>query len=349
MSGPRRILLIHTAFIGDVILALPVLETIRRLEPASFLAFLVIPETAPLLQNHPAVDEIFVYDKRRRGFRELGPLVRRLRDRQFDVALVPHRSLRSAAIARGAQIPARIGFSTSAGKFWLTSTVPYNPAAHEIARDLELLRPLGMTAAGVLPRLYPDSDDVDAVNALLGFPPQDSSARAPMIALAPGSVWATKRWPAEAYAELARELIRESCVPVLVGGEADRDLCTSIASSAPGNTVVNAAGRLTLLQSAELIRRCVLTVSNDSAPMHLAVAMRTPVVALFGATVPRYGFAPQGTQDVVIETPGLSCRPCSIHGGHRCPIRTFDCMVRITPDQVLSSIRRILHGAHSRR
>ena len=102
-----------------------------------------------------------------------------------------------------------------------------------------------------------------------------------------------------------------------------------------------------MLQSAEVIRRCSLLVSNDSAPMHLAIAVETPVVAIFGATIPGFGFAPYGKHDAVIETDGLTCRPCSIHGGNTCPITTFDCMVRISSDVVYDKAVEVIERSRA--
>jgi heptosyltransferase-2 len=129
---------------------------------------------------------------------------------------------------------------------------------------------------------------------------------------------------------------------MLIGGKEDADLCDKIASGAKEKNVFNTAGKLSLLQSAELIRRSRALVSNDSAPMHIAVAVGTPVVAIFGATVPAFGFAPRGISDVVIETNGLKCRPCSIHGGNECPIKTFECMLAIKPEMLLNNVRSFL-------
>ena len=103
----------------------------------------------------------------------------------------------------------------------------------------------------------------------------------------------------------------------------------------------SAAGKLSLLESADLIGRCAVLVTNDSAPLHLGMAMRTPVIALFGPTVPRFGFGPRGKHDEVVEQHGLACRPCSIHGGKSCPIGTFDCMRRITPEIVLNRVQNL--------
>ena len=339
MSAPRRILIFQTAFLGDIVLTLPLAQVLKQECPECSISFVVIPAAASVLEGHPAVHEVIVYDKKKtqRGPAAAYRLSRALRDREFDVALVPHRSLRSALIVAAARIPRRIGFDTSAGRALLTDRVTYRRDAHEIDRDLALLDPLGFhTSSGdILPALHPLPRDREAVDALLhahhervaGF---DAGM---MVALAPGSVWKTKRWPEEKFFTLARSLQEAGLDLALVGGPEDRVLCGRIAGGLR-RVPLNAAGELSPLQSAELIRRCRVLVSNDSAPAHLAMGVGTPVVAMFGATVPAFGFGPRGPLDRVIETMGLSCRPCSIHGGQRCPIETFDCMERITPDTV---------------
>jgi len=346
MTLPRRILVFHTAFIGDIILALPLIQVLKATFPDAAITVVTVPAAAGLLGNHPAISESLVYDKRgrQRGFAGMFDLSRALRERRFDLAFVPHRSLRSALIIRRADIPVRIGFSTSAGRFLFTETVPYDRDAHEIDRNLGLLHPLGMKGGDpVLPSLYPSVEDVATVDRLLADARTGGVVTENLIAVAPGSVWNTKRWPADRFASLVRCLVRDGFSIALVGGQEDRPICDAIAGAAGERGTVNSAGRLTLLQSAELIRRCTVAISNDSAPMHLAVAMRVPVVVIFGATAPQFGFAPRGVLDCVVETNGLSCRPCAIHGGKRCPVGTFDCMMKISPDDVLGRIRTILH------
>jgi len=200
-------------------------------------------------------------------------------------------------------------------------------------------------AKRVKPRLHPAAGDVRVVDALLNdFHAQHGPiGRQPMVALAPGSVWFTKRWPEEHFLAVARALVHDGVQVVLVGGADDAGLCSRIAGECgEGAAVLNAAGRLSVLQSADLLRRCALLVTNDSAPMHLAGAVGTPVFALFGATVPSFGFGPLGPRDRVFELQGLACRPCGIHGGQKCPIGTFVCMRDLKPESVLSSLREFL-------
>jgi heptosyltransferase-2 len=344
MTPPRSILVFHTSFIGDLVLALPLLQTLRRTWPGTRIDIVAIPAAAALLNGHPALTEVISYDKRgtERGIQAASRLARRLRATGYEAALVPHRSLRSAAIVLAAGIPRRIGFTTSAGRMLFTSTVPYRPDHHESARDCDLLAPLGISPVpGELPLLFPSNDDRAAVDRLFaGWPGVQGRI---LVALAPGSVWETKRWPG--YSMLAQMLIDRGFALALIGGTADADLCDSLARALPADRIVNCAGRLTPLQSAEVIRRSAVIVSNDSAPTHLGVAVRTPVVALYGATVPAFGFAPQGAFDTVVQTEGLSCRPCAIHGGKVCPIGTFVCMNAIAPSRVLSAVDDVITRA----
>jgi heptosyltransferase-2 len=345
MTSPRKVLVFHTAFIGDIILMLPLVQVGRKHFPNAHITVVAIPAAGACLMNHPAIDDVILYEKRGRdaGLRGMLFLIRRLRKEKFDLAFVPHRSIRSAVIVWLARIPRRVGFSNSAGSFLFTDIVPYDRETHESNRNLSLLAPVGVQIPRrELPTLYPGQGDVRVVDDLLRKGGHDSRLDSDqLIAMAPGSVWNTKRWPAEHFIALGRMLIREGFTIALVGGENDRSLCREIEQSINGASVLNAAGTLTLLQSAELIRRCKAVVSNDSAPMHIAVAMRTPVVAIYGATVPQFGFAPQGDHDAIVETLGLRCRPCSIHGGETCPIKTFVCMKNISPQNVFEKIESI--------
>jgi len=346
----EHILVIQTAFIGDAVLTLPLIQILKRNYPSAEIDVIVVPRSAELFHNHPAVKRIIEYDKREkdRGVRGFFRLLGRLRERNYDLAVVPHRSFRSASLARLGGIPVRVGFHTSTGRFFFTQSVRYQKEIHEIDRNLSLLQGIGMRFDGrELPNLFPSSKDVSAIDEFL------ASSNVPkgnkIIAIAPGTIWNTKRWLKERFSELSSFFVNLGYVVVLVGGPEDQALCMEIQRQTVGRAVVNTSGRLTLLQSAELLRRCRLLVSNDSAPMHLAVAMRTPVVAIFGATVPAFGFAPYGDRDVVVETTGLACRPCSIHGSEKCPIKTFVCMKDITSERVYHEAVKILEDARPSR
>jgi heptosyltransferase-2 len=260
-----------------------------------------------------------------------------LRRAGYESAFLAQGSLRSAALAYLARIPERIGFTTSAGSWLYTTKVPYRDDLHHAARLLQLSRPNGRepTDEETRPSLAPGATESAAVDALLARAEVRKDER--LIALAPGSVWATKRWPY--YRELAQLLARDGRI-VVVGGPSDTPLAREIIGAVPD--AVDATDALPLLASAELIGRCAVIVTNDSAPLHLASAMETPTVAVFGPTVPDFGFGPLAPARVVVGHESLACRPCDRHGPRRCPLVHFRCMRELTPELVAARARTLL-------
>lgn len=329
MSAPPTspTLVIQTAFLGDVILSTPLLAALaERHGPVDVVT---TPLGAPLLETHPAVRQVFPYDKRRadRGWNGLTTLARRLRQQQYGRAYLPHRSLRSAALALLARIPSRIGYSGS-WSFLYTEARPKPRTGHETDRLLALAK----GASGPYPpKLRPTTDDEQVAAGLID---------GDFVALAPGSIWGSKRWPY--YAELAARLGATTAI-VIVGGADDKGLGDEIVQAVrrSGRPAVNACGKLTLRQSAALIGRAALLVTNDSAPLHLATAMGTPVVALFGPTVTKFGFGPLRAGDVALGVDGLRCRPCSPHGPPACPLGHHRCMRELTVTAVLAAIEEL--------
>jgi heptosyltransferase-2 len=348
VRSPQRILVFQTAFTGDVVLTLPLVQVLHRRYPEALIDMVVVPRAAVVLANHPAIHAVIPFDKKgkQKGMSAAFALARSLRQAAYDLAVIPHRSLRSAAVCRVARIARRIGFSTSTGRLLMTDVVRYRNDVHEVNRNLSLLQPLGIsTEEQELPRLYPSADDTRAVDALLSAHPSVNSAN--MIAVAPGSVWATKRWLPERYGEACERLVEEGFSVALIGGRDDVSLGERIVSRLNGRGIVQAMGKLSVLQSAALLGKCRVAIANDSSPMHLAVAMRTPVVAIFGATVPEFGFAPLGKYDEIVQTHGLACRPCAIHGGETCPISTFVCMKNIKTEDVLTRVHAVLSNVQA--
>jgi heptosyltransferase-2 len=341
----NKILVIQTAFIGDAILTLPLIQALKQNYTKSSIDVLVAPRTAEIFTHHPAISKIIQYDKRGndKGLIGLWGLRTKLSKQNYNLVFVPHRSLRSAFLTWLLKPTISIGFDKSAGRWLFKNIVRYNPSSHEIERNLSLLSPLKLPAAAAgLPRLYPSNQDAQIIDSILSNYELNSYKN--IVALAPGTIWNTKRWPADRFAAVCRHIASDNTAIVLIGGKEDEALCREVMQSAQVKNIFSAAGKLSLLQSAELIRRCKVLISNDSAPMHIAVAVETPVVAIFGATIPGFGFAPRGHRDIVVETNGLQCRPCSIHGGNRCPIKTFECMLAIAPELVVAKVKSFLEN-----
>lgn len=327
---------IQTSFLGDTILTTALLAQLAHRGPVDVVT---TPAAASVLTGHPAVRSVIVYDKRgsHAGLFGLTTLASRLRSAAYDVAYLAQGSLRSAALAFMARIPERIGFATSAGSWLYTTKVPYRDDLHHAARLLMLSRPNGRepTVEEMRPSLEPGPAERELVDDLLRRAEVTASER--LIALAPGSVWATKRWPY--YRELAEELAGTGRI-VIVGGQDDAPLALEIRTAVPN--AVDATGLLPLLGSAELIGRCAVIVTNDSSPLHLASAMGTPTVAIFGPTVPEFGFGPLAPSSVAVGHETLACRPCHRHGPRRCPLTHFRCMRELTADVVAARARTLI-------
>jgi heptosyltransferase-2 len=333
-------LVIQTAFLGDVVLTTPLLAALATRHGA--VDVVTTPTAAPLLETHPAVRRVIPYDKRGadRGWRGLRALARRLAGEGYDRAYLPHRSLRTAMLALLAKIPIRIGFS-GGWSFLYTDAEPRPREGPEIDRLLALA---DEPAAAYPPHLRPTPEDAQVAAQVLAT--AGIGDEQPIVALAPGSIWGSKRWPY--YSELAGLLGKRAAV-VALGGSDDIALGVEIVEAVgdAGGRAANACGVLTLRQSAALIARAAVLVTNDSAPLHLATAVGTPVVAVFGPTLPEFGFGPTRRGDLALGVQGLQCRPCSGHGPRQCPLGHHRCMRDLTPEVVAAAIEET--GALRRR
>jgi heptosyltransferase II len=337
-----KFLILQTAFVGDVILSLPLVQVLKKKYPDSEIDFLCIPKTAPLLEGNPYINEIILYDKhsKEKHIDSFIDIVKKLRSKKYDVVFTIQRFLRSTLISKLSGARRTVSYDKSTLSFLYSDRVVYEKK-HEILRVLDLLKPLGITINEfVKPELFPSAEDVKIVDDIIkGL---NVKSKSDLIAVAPGSVWFTKRYPRLKFINLLNICDKEKFKVALIGGDDDRKLCESIIKSTTNNEVYNFAGKLSFLQSAELIGRSCLLVTNDSAPLHLANAVGTRVIALFGSTVRDFGFYPFGNKDVLLEVNGLKCRPCTNHGKQYCPIETFDCMNGIEEEKIYEKIKETL-------
>jgi heptosyltransferase-2 len=291
------------------------------------------PAGAQLLTGHPAVRRVIPYDKRGAdaGVGGLLRIAARVSPEEAgSVAYLAQGSVRSAFLALRAGYRERIGFATSAGRWLYTRRLTPMPAWHHAERLLRLARGAEESIAPetLTPSLFPSAADRAGVDDLLSA---HGAVNERLIALAPGSIWATKRWPG--FPALARSLSAHGRV-VVIGGPADRELASAIGAEAAG--AIDATGQLTLLGSAELIGRSALLVTNDSLPQHLASAMDTPTVTIFGPTVPAFGFGPLAPHSIAVGHDSLPCRPCHPHGPAVCPLGHHRCMRDLGDTAVLA-------------
>lgn len=324
-------LVVQTSFLGDMVLTTPLFEYLDRIGQKPDV--LATPANAALIRGHPHVGDVLVYDKRGadRGVVGFSRVARALRQRHYERAYFAQGSMRSAALGVAAGIRTRVGFDTSAGRRLYTSLRPYDDTRHHADRLLSLVN---ADARADRPLLVPGDRERAAVDELLANAGHDAR---PLVALAPGSIWGTKRWPF--YPELAAALSGKYRV-LVIGGKDDAGLARAIAERAAD--AIDSTGRLSLLASAEAIRRCTAIVTNDSAPQHLASAVGAPTVSIFGPTVPEFGFGPLAPARDVIGIDGLPCRPCDRHGPRSCPLGHWRCMRDIGVATVLERLEQVL-------
>lgn len=333
-----KVLLVQTSFIGDVVLSTPVITNLRTLYPDAEIVTLTTPIAEELWKFHPAVSKTLVFDKRGcdagvRGFLRMAQM---LRAEKFDIVFSLHKSLRTSLLLLAAGIPLRYGFSEAVGSFLYSQTKPRSEFSHDVLRNLAIFRVLGREPGDLNQRLeiFRPETVKREVTAMLG------GQAKPLLGLAPGSVWPTKRWTPEGFAEVANEYSKRGYQVVLIGGPMDRASADDVLKLSDGS-ILDLVGKTTLLQSVELVSRCAALVTNDSAPLHFASACDVPVAAVFCATIPEFGFGPWQVRSECIGLDELTCRPCGRHGGKTCPTGTHACQLQVKSKIVIAAVERL--------
>lgn len=313
-----KILIIQTAFLGDVILATPLIEKLKDQLPGSKIDFLLSKGNEAMLKNNPGIRSILVFDKKKAKYRKLIQLISELRKNRYDYVINVQRFMTTGLLTVFSGAKCKIGFDKNPMSFLFDHKIRHiitnenSSTVHEVQRNLALLAPICDTGF-TMPKIYPDEDDFKIIST------------SEYICIAPASIWLTKQLPAEKWVELIGRIPYDFSV-FLIGSQQDNELCEHIRLNSKRDTVVNMAGKLSLLQSAALISKAKLTYTNDSAPMHLASAVNAPVAAVFCSTVPQFGFGPLSDMSTILETKEiLHCRPCGIHGLKKCPEGHFRC------------------------
>ncbi len=357
-----RIAVWNTAWLGDSVLTLPLIELVKNHFPNAAIDFYVRQGLGGLFTCHPAIARVFEFNKKQHtGPATLYRYGRGLAARKYSIWLSAHRSWRSSFIAQLASAPIRIGYNSGPlSRLIYTHTVErdfYKLA--EIERILKLAVPLGIELnldTDLNMNAAPDKSSPAHWPHLALCPEAEAKADAirqslapdrPVLGIHPGAAWPTKRWPVENVIAVARLAAAHQVQIILFGApgeQVETDAVSAAMQDYPG--FINLAGQLSLPQLAACLGRLDCFLSNDSGPMHLAWVQNTPVTAVFGPTVRALGFFPRGPHSTVIETK-LSCRPCGLHGHRKCPKGHHACMRNITPQQVWADIARKLKLAGS--
>lgn len=333
---PQRILIVLLGAIGDVTRALPLLTRIRRAYPAAYIAWAVEPTAAPLLEYHPALNTRIVYH-RPQGIRAFGTFLRAIRHQQFDLVLDLQRHAKSGLVSYCSGAPIRLGFHRTNCKEgnWLFNTHMIDPVADfslKLGHYLRFADALGLPDDGVQFGLRLRPEEEQRVEALL------TPVHQPFAAFFLGSRWPSRFWFAQAMADVAQALRdRYGMEAVLLGGP-DEVTFGQAVEAATSSPVSNLTGKTSLRDLIGIFWQCRFAIGPDSGPMHIAAAAGVPVVSLWGATSPIRS-APWGSEHLVLQGQA-ACSPCYTR---QCRIGRL-CMQRITVQQVLEVVARVLHN-----
>ena len=330
----KKILVIQTAFIGDVVLATALIENLHQQWPEAKMDILVRKGNESLFESHPFLNQVLVWDKKNNKYHHWVGLLFKIRSNHYDVVINAQRFAATGAWTALSGAKIKIGFDKNPFSFLFTNSVVHQfseKGQHEIDRNHQLLSCL-FEAKVAMPKLYPTtSDELAVINY----------QQAPYLCIAPASVWFTKQFSSEKWVDLINALPFKGPI-YLIGGPGDKLLCDQILQKINRKSVVNLAGRLSFLASAALQKKSVLNYVNDSAPMHFASAVNAPVVAVYCSTLPDFGFGPLSDHSFIVQTnEALTCRPCGIHGKKQCPLKHFDCAKTIKMDQLIAPLLQV--------
>ena len=332
----QRILVCQTGgWIGDMVLLTPALRALKHAYPQSHLTLLLRPRVADLMKTNPYVDACLVDTKAAGRFRSLLKLVNQIRERVFHVALVLHpTSFRNALLPFLAQVPTRVGSNISGRGILLTASCADSTEVHEVHRYLRVLQLLGIDTAPPDLEFWHTDTDRQAIQRLLQL--EEISRYQPLIGLNLGTTWETKRWAVENFARVIEHIARlnTDAKIVLTGSPAEHEFAEALCSS---SITINLVGKTTILQLGALLERCQVYLTCDSGPMHIAAAVGTSTVSLFGPTDPTR-HRPYGPGHAVIEK-SVSCRPCYKRTCHRRDA-PYLCMKAIDTAEVGKALER---------
>lgn len=341
--------MIQTAFIGDLILSIPLFKRIREKKPHAPLFVVTRRGLGQFLKDLKIIDGFFEIDKG--SGRSYGELAEKLSSVRFDWIVCPHQSVRTALFVWRLQADVKMGFMEWWNGIVFTDRTEKNPALPDPLRQLSLLRPVDLELAnlfrsakfeplnepgkdGMLPALSPWMELGHRERILEWADP--FMLKAPYVCIFPGSVWATKRWTEQGFAELGNTLMRQGNRVVWMGAKDEIALCASLEKQVPGSQSL--AGKTSLTHTLSVLARANAVVSNDSGGQHLATLAGVPVVSIFGPTVLSLGFRPWTSQGAIVERIGLQCRPCGKHGHKKCPIGTHECMKSVGAQRVYDAL-----------
>jgi heptosyltransferase II len=340
-----KILVIQTAFIGDAVLTLPMIQKLKELNPLSIIDVVSTPVSKEIFEASECVNKVFPLDKRNehKSLKAVYSFGRKISKEGYTKLYSPHRSFRSSLIALFSNVRETYGFSNSSFKIVYKHLVEYDVKDHEVKRNLAMT---GCNTSGdawkILPQIKATEKQADRVKSFI-----EKHELKRFAVLAPESVWQTKMYPADYFKIIAEYFIKNKYKVMLTGGTKDREKLKENFGS--NFNVIIAAGEFSIVESIELLRHANILVSNDSAPTHFGVCADIPVLTLYCSTTPEIGFYPYNRKSKYLSINGLKCKPCGIHGKNECPLGTFECGKKLNPELVIKTIEEMTNDEHEQK
>lgn len=337
-----RILLTRTDRIGDVVLSTPAIKAVRDRHPEAYIAFMVRPYARDIVEGNPYLNEVIVYDKygKHKSIFKTIEFALRLRKKKFDLAIMLHPTNRVHLIAYFAGIPKRVGFDRKM-PFLLTKKIPHlkqEGKKHEVEYTLDALRFIGIDSSDKALYVTVRKKDLEKAGRMLDE--YHVGRGVPMIAINPGASSASKRWPAASFALLCDNLAKTFRARIVIVADAANAEFAETIAKGMRHEPVNLAGKTTVGELAALLSKCSLFISNDSGPVHIACALKVPVISIFGRNEPGLSprrWAPTYKRSAVLHK-DTGCSPCL---ADNCK-ENFKCLQAITPEEILTAAKTLL-------
>lgn len=339
----KNILIIQTAFLGDLVLTTPLIREVYKKYNPCKVSVLVNKGSEDILKNNPYIHKIISLDKSKikKSIIQFLKFAYKLKEEMFDIVISPHFSYRSSIISFLTRSKIRIGYQESGFSILHTKKVSRpTKGIHEVDKLFGLIYKKEEYPKEKRPEIFFNDNTIQQTKEYLKknhlFPSN-------FIVFSPSSVWETKRMPEEKFIELAKLILENTNYSIVItGSKKDLHLSKKIETNLSNNRVINTTAETDLISLACLISLAKAIVSNDSSPVHFASAFNIPTIAIFGATVTDFGYTPLSEKHYIAEVKGLECRPCGIHGGNRCPQKHFSCMLKQDVSDIFNNLKNYL-------
>jgi heptosyltransferase-2 len=331
MQDFKSILIIQTAFIGDVILATVVIEKLKQYYPAAQIDFLLRKGNESLLLGNPKLRSVLIWNKKEKKISNLRKMIGKIRQNQYDLVINLQRFTSTGIITAFSGAKHTIGFDKNPFSFLFSTKIKhqFGQGVHEVSRNLSLVAQLTDNQL-IRPKLYPSEADYERVRLY---------QKQAYICVAPTSVWFTKQWAISKW-QAFLDNVPANYQIFLLGSPQDFEICENLKNNSKHLTINNLAGKLSLLESAALMQNAQMNYVNDSAPMHLASAMNAPTCVVYCSTIPEFGFGPLADNSTIVQIKEkLPCRPCGLHGFKACPQGHFRCALDIEISELLQLLK----------